>query len=50
MNYDYEELLLKDGSVTIHQQNLQSLAIEMFKVANDVAPIFMKNIFGKKTT
>ena len=43
----FEELLRKDGSVTIHQQNLQFLAIEMFKVAKGIPPIFMNDIFAK---
>ena len=42
---NFEELLIKDESVSIHQQNLQSLAIEMFKVINGLSPIFMKDIF-----
>ena len=43
----FEDLLQKDGSVTIHIQNLRSLAVEMFKVVNNVAPPFMTNIFTK---
>jgi hypothetical protein len=42
----FEELLKKDGSITIHHQNLHSLAIEMFKVVNGLAPPFMANIFA----
>ena len=42
----FKELLVKDGSTTIHQQNLQSLAIEMFKVKSGIAPTFMENIFS----
>ena len=42
----FSELLAKDGSVTIHQRNLQSLAIEMFKVANSIAPTIMSDIFN----
>ena len=43
----FNELLAKDGSVTIHHKNLQFLAIEMYKVFNGIAPAFMSNIFGK---
>ena len=28
----FAELLCKDGSVTVHPENLQRLAIEMFKL------------------
>ena len=31
--------------VTIHQQNILAPAVEMFKVINDLAPPFMRNIF-----
>ena len=43
----YEELLKKDGTVTIHHRNLQCLAIEMFKVDKGLAPVFMNDIFPK---
>ena len=43
----FEELLNKDGSVTVHHRNLQLLAIEMFKVIKGVAPAFMTDIFAK---
>ena len=42
----FMELLAKDGSVTIHQKNLQSLATEMFKVKTGAAPTFMEDIFN----
>ena len=35
------ELLEKDNSVSIHQRNLQVLAIEMFKVSNGLSPVLM---------
>ena len=44
----FEELLTKDGSVTIHQRNLRSLAIEMYKVSNKLSPPFMSDLFTEK--
>ena len=41
----FEDLLTKDESVTIHQPNLQQLAIEIFKVKIGIAPIIMNEIF-----
>ena len=41
----FEELLLQDGSFTIHHRNLQKLATEMYKVKHNLSPIFMKFIF-----
>ena len=43
----FEELLQKDGSVTIHHRNLQFLATEMYKVAKGMGPAFMEEIFMK---
>ena len=42
----FEDLLNKDKSVTIHQHNLQQLAIEIFKVKIRIAPIIMNEIFS----
>ena len=41
----FQELLDKSGDVTVHQKNLQRLAIEMFKVKNNIAPISFQKIF-----
>ena len=38
------KLLEKDNSVSIHQRNLQILAIEMFKVGNRLPPVLMNDI------
>ena len=38
------ELLDKDDTVTIHQRNLRILAIEMYKISNDLSPLFMKDL------
>ena len=44
-NMTFEELLIMDKSFTIHDRNLQKLAIEMFKAKNNLSPNFMKSIF-----
>ena len=41
----YEDLLTLDNSFTIHHRNLQRLAIEMYKVKNNISPNFLKEIF-----
>ena len=41
----YEDLLEKDSSVSIHIQNLQTLAIELYKVVNAFSPDLMKDVF-----
>ena len=35
---------MTDKSFTIHHKNVQTLAIEMFKVINDISPVIMKAI------
>ena len=41
----FAELLEKDKSVTIHQRNLQLLAVEMFKIVKKIGPELMREIF-----
>ena len=41
----FEQLLNLDKSFTIHHRNLQNLAIEMYKVKNNLSPSFMKSVF-----
>ena len=41
----YNELLQKDGSVTIHQRNIQKVGIELYKVKHNLSPIIMHKIF-----
>ena len=43
----FEDLLQKDGSLTIHQQNLPSLTVEIFEVIKNIAPPPMSDIFTK---
>ena len=47
-NLNFQELLDLDNSVTVHQKNLQRLAIEMYKVKNNIAPIHMQNLFDER--
>ena len=41
----FEELLEKDDSASIHIRNLQTIAIEMYKVMNGGYPEITKEIF-----
>ena len=42
---NFEELLVKDNSVSIHHNNIHTLPIEIYKVANDICPEIMNDIF-----
>ena len=42
---NYEDLLLRDNSVTIHQRNLQFFMTEIFKTIHGLNPSFMKEFF-----
>ena len=42
---NFNELLVKDSSVSIHHQNLQKLAVEMFKVCRDLSPENVNELF-----
>ena len=44
----FSELLEKDKSVTIHHRNLVTLAYEIFKVKNNMAPEILTEIFPQK--
>ena len=43
---NFEELLVKDNSVSIHHNNIHTLAIEIYKVANSICPDIMNDIFN----
>jgi len=47
-NSTFQELLDKDGSVTIHHRNLQRLATEMFKIKHHFSPLPMQDMFTEK--
>ena len=40
----FEELLIIDNSLTIHERNIQRLAVEMYMVENNLTPVFVKSI------
>ena len=44
----FEALLEKDGSVSIHNRNIQILATEMFKIKNDLSPEIMTELFEQR--
>ena len=41
----FQELLEEDNSFTVHHFNIQSLAIEMFKVINNIAATIIDDLF-----
>ena len=41
----FEGLLDKDCSITVHQRNIQALALEIYKTNNGLNPSFMRDIF-----
>ena len=47
-NSTFAELLEKDKSMTIHERNIQALAVELYKVINGLAIEIMKEIFPLK--
>ena len=44
-NLSFAELLMKDESFTIHERNIQTLVIELYKVAYGLSPKIMNIIF-----
>ena len=44
----FSQLLCKDKSVTIHERNIQTLAVEIYKVVNGSATELMKDVFQLK--
>ena len=45
---DFESLLEKDDSITIHERNVQTLACEVYSTINSLNPSFMGEIFNIK--
>ena len=49
-NYSsYVDLLAEDNLFTIHQRNIQSLAIELFKAKRNLSNVIMCNVLKTKT-
>ena len=46
-NLTYQQLLENDNSITIHERNLQKLAVEMFKVKNKLSPLPVQELFNE---
>ena len=44
----FEELLIRDNSVSIHHRNIHSLAIELYKAKNCLSPDIMNEIFSDR--
>ena len=44
----FETLLEKDGSVSVHNHNLQILATEMYKRKNDLSPLIATELFEQR--
>ena len=44
----FTELLSKDNSFTVHERNIQTLGIELYKVVNGLSPVIMKQVFPVK--
>ena len=45
----YENLLVKDGTVSMHHRKIQALAIEKYKIKNDLSTEILSNIFTQRT-
>ena len=44
----FRELLVKDNSVTVHERNIQTLAIELYKILNGFSPEIMSLVIPLK--
>ena len=46
-NSSFQNLLIRDGSVTVHHNNIRLLAIEMYKVKNELSPNHIIELFTR---
>ena len=44
----FENLLRKDRSVSIHQRNIRSFAVEIYKIKNNMSTPIMSALFKKR--
>ena len=44
----FDDLLVKEKAFTIHERNLQTLGIELYKVAYGISPKIMRLVFPTK--
>ena len=44
----FEDLLVEDGSISMHYNNVHTLSTEMYKVINGISPEVMKDVFKVK--
>ena len=47
---NFENLLNKANSVSIHYNNMNAFAIELYKVTNDMSPEIMSKVFKLRDT
>ena len=48
-NPSYQEILTKDGSVSMHHRNIQALTTEFYKIKNWLSPELVTEIFARET-
>lgn len=41
---NFDELLEKDNAFSIHNKNIQTLAIEILKFLNEISPLIMNEV------
>ena len=46
----FEELLKRDNSTSVHNRNIQCLAIELYKAFSGISPDIMQNVFFLSTS
>ena len=49
-NVNSEDLLIKDRSWTIHENNIHTLLVEIYKSLNHISPPIMQEFFDLKNT